>query len=192
MSLENNILKLKSEGKTHKEVMNLLNISKSTVCHYCLKNGLNFSNTKVNDDLIIKIKKLTEKYTIKDISKICGISISTVKRYKDTTSTIKLSHEQLKENNKKIVTRTRQRLKLKAIDYKGGACVCCGYNKSVRSMHFHHIDPTQKDFSIGGNGATRSWEKIKTELDKCVLVCSNCHGEIHDEIDVLGYTTLIS
>ena len=68
-----------------------------------------------------------------------------------------------------------------AIEYKGGKCVVCGYNRSVTAMEFHHLDPTQKDFGISSN-SNRAWEKIRIELDKCVLVCSNCHREIHEGI----------
>ena len=39
--------------------------------------------------------------------------------------------------------------------------------------------PNKKDFGIGQKGFTRSWEKVKEELDKCILVCANCHREIH-------------
>lgn len=76
----------------------------------------------------------------------------------------------------------RRKIKQKAIDYKGGACNKCGYRKSIRSLVFHHINPEEKDFSIS-NPNIRNWEKIKLELDKCELLCSNCHGEIHDEWD---------
>lgn len=86
------------------------------------------------------------------------------------------------------VQKKRQNIKLRAIEYKGGKCICCGYNKSVRSLTFHHVDPNEKEFGIGGRGQTRSWEKIKKELDKCVLVCANCHGEIHEGIlDITSY-----
>ena len=86
-----------------------------------------------------------------------------------------------------IQTIVRQRsLKQKAIDYKGGKCQCCGYDKYQGALEFHHIDPTEKDFSIG-NAKLTSFNKIKTELDKCILVCSNCHREIHGGIiDVQG------
>mgnify|MGYP003431129005 FL=1 len=47
-------------------------------------------------------------------------------------------------------------------------------------MEFHHLDPEQKDFGIAAKGYTRSWEKVKEELDKCIMVCANCHREIHD------------
>lgn len=72
----------------------------------------------------------------------------------------------------------RQRTKLKAIAYKGGACQVCGYSRSVRSLEFHHLDPAKKDFGIGG--CSLAWGRIEKELDKCVLLCSNCHGEVHD------------
>jgi transcription elongation factor Elf1 len=81
------------------------------------------------------------------------------------------------------VIKRRLVLKQKAVEYKGGACERCGYNKSNRALDFHHVDPSQKDFGIGYRGYTRSWEKVKKELDKCILVCSNCHAEIHEEID---------
>ena len=72
-------------------------------------------------------------------------------------------------------------IKVKAVEYKGGCCEKCGYNKYVGALEFHHLDPTQKDFAIGSKGYTRSWEKVKKELDKCILVCANCHREIHSE-----------
>lgn len=72
----------------------------------------------------------------------------------------------------------RQRLKVRAVEYKGGCCSFCGYRRSYRALQFHHLDPTKKDFGIGGKSLT--WEKVRVELDKCVLVCANCHSEIHD------------
>ena len=73
-----------------------------------------------------------------------------------------------------------KKLKLKAIDYKGGKCVDCGYNKYYGALEFHHLDPNQKDFGINEQSRQKStWEHIKPELDKCVLLCSNCHKERH-------------
>lgn len=68
--------------------------------------------------------------------------------------------------------------KLKAVTYKGGKCIHCGYSKCVGSLHFHHLDPKQKDFNIS-SGKYIAWHKMQTELDKCVLLCANCHGEFH-------------
>lgn len=64
------------------------------------------------------------------------------------------------------------------VAYKGGKCELCGYNKCQASMDFHHKDPTQKDPNWK---YMRRWSKkrVLQEIDKCMLVCRNCHGEIH-------------
>lgn len=77
------------------------------------------------------------------------------------------------------VQRRRDKIKELAIQYKGGKCCICGYNKYKGALDFHHLDPNEKDFGIGSKGYTRGWESIKKELDKCILVCSNCHRELH-------------
>lgn len=69
-----------------------------------------------------------------------------------------------------------------AIKYKGGKCTICGYNRCNNALDFHHIDPEEKSFGIGRCGCSKSWQSIKVELDKCILVCSNCHREIHSGI----------
>lgn len=75
------------------------------------------------------------------------------------------------------VIRWRNRVKTKLVEYKGGKCQCCGYNRCIRALEFHHLDPSQKDFTISGK--SKSFEMLKKEADKCILVCSNCHKEIH-------------
>lgn len=77
------------------------------------------------------------------------------------------------------VTKRREKIKDMAIKYKGGKCQCCGYDKYKGALEFHHLNPEEKDFAISEKGYTRSFEKVKKELDKCILVCSNCHKEIH-------------
>jgi hypothetical protein len=76
------------------------------------------------------------------------------------------------------VLKCHRRNKLRAIAYKGGSCQSCGYSKSVAAMVFHHRDPSQKDFQISGR--TISWQRMQTELDKCDLLCANCHFELHE------------
>lgn len=71
--------------------------------------------------------------------------------------------------------------KIKMIKYKGGKCCRCGYNKCARALDFHHRNASEKTFNISGNH-TLSWAKLKAELDKCDLVCSNCHREIEEDL----------
>jgi hypothetical protein len=77
-------------------------------------------------------------------------------------------------------TLERQRsFKRKCIEYKGGECIECGYNRYDGALEFHHLDPSQKDFSIAKARLTSFSDKIKKELDKCALLCANCHREQH-------------
>jgi len=72
----------------------------------------------------------------------------------------------------------RQRKKEELVRLFGGECVICGYNRSNWALEFHHRDPSQKDFSISGKNIV-SMNAYIEEAKKCVLVCSNCHKEIH-------------
>lgn len=71
--------------------------------------------------------------------------------------------------------------KQKAVTYKGGKCICCGYSDCLAAMDFHHPDPAQKEGYGKGSALRAHWsfENNKPELDKCVLVCVRCHREIH-------------
>lgn len=84
------------------------------------------------------------------------------------------------------VKKRRKKIREIAKEYKGGKCVLCGYNRYLGALDFHHLDPSQKGFEISTRGLTRSWEKIREELDKCVLVCANCHRELHAGISQLS------
>jgi 5-methylcytosine-specific restriction endonuclease McrA len=75
------------------------------------------------------------------------------------------------------VKKRRKRLKEMAVQYKGGKCGICGYNKCIEALEFHHLKG--KDFGLSSRGITRSWRKVKNEIDKCILLCANCHREIH-------------
>jgi len=72
--------------------------------------------------------------------------------------------------------------KSKCVEYKGGCCEKCGYKKSNSALEFHHVDPSQKDFGIGGQRRTKFDDITKLELDKCLLLCANCHREEHERM----------
>jgi hypothetical protein len=84
-------------------------------------------------------------------------------------------------NRSSAVINWRVRTKLKLIEYKGGCCEVCGYNKPIPGVYeFHHKDPSKKDFSI----SAKSWnyDRLKAEVDKCSLLCNRCHRELHWEL----------
>jgi hypothetical protein len=76
------------------------------------------------------------------------------------------------------VAEARRKLKARAIAYKGGKCERCGYDRCPDALDFHHRDPTEKDFQVS-TGAYRRWTLMVRELDKCVMLCANCHREEH-------------
>lgn len=82
-------------------------------------------------------------------------------------------------------TKRQKKIKIKMIEYKGGECERCSLkleDTHYAVFDFHHIDPNEKDDNFK-KIKFQKWEKIKKEIDKCMLVCSNCHREIHAEIE---------
>ena len=88
------------------------------------------------------------------------------------------------------VSKRRKKIREMAIDYKGGKCSICGYSRCKQSLEFHHLDNYGKDFGISEKGYSRAWLKVKQEIDKCIIVCANCHREIHAGITQLPKETL--
>ena len=80
----------------------------------------------------------------------------------------------------------RNRTKARMIEAMGSACCVCGYSRCHGTMHFHHLDPKLKDFSLSSARANpASWSGIVAELRKCVMSCNRCHSEIHAGIAVV-------
>lgn len=76
-----------------------------------------------------------------------------------------------------VSSQRRLALKERAVAFLGGACQICGYSRCPTALDFHHIEPGLKDFTIGGRV---KWNAaLEAELMKTVLLCSNCHREVH-------------
>lgn len=80
--------------------------------------------------------------------------------------------------NVQAVTKFRQKRKHNLIQLMGGKCCLCGYNKTEQALEFHHINPENKKFQISSGNCHNIQEDI-SEVEKCILVCANCHREIH-------------
>ena len=84
------------------------------------------------------------------------------------------------------VKKWRQSTKNRIVEAFGGRCCVCEYSRCNDVLVLHHLDYTQKEYSLGGLRASiRSWNTIVKELRKCVMVCANCHGEIHQGLVAL-------
>lgn len=82
-------------------------------------------------------------------------------------------------SNSKNVSDFRRRRKANLIKAMGGKCCLCGYDKVQDALDFHHIDPSTKEYGIAEKGTCHNLDKDIAEIRKCVLVCANCHREIH-------------
>jgi 5-methylcytosine-specific restriction endonuclease McrA len=75
------------------------------------------------------------------------------------------------------LARLRLRAKKTFLEYKGGAkCVQCGYDKYIGALDFHHVNPAKKKFAFKTVMVLTA--AVKAELDKCVVLCANCHREV--------------
>lgn len=83
------------------------------------------------------------------------------------------------------VNERKFKLRIKIIKHLGGKCSSCGYDKCYGALDAHHLDASSKHFNISG-AHSRSWKRIEEELNKCVLICANCHRTKHHRCKVYG------
>jgi hypothetical protein len=77
------------------------------------------------------------------------------------------------------VMKSQRRKKIFAVEQFGRKCQRCGYDKCINALQFHHVDPSKKNYEPAYLIMRRSWDVAFKELQKCILVCANCHAEIH-------------
>jgi 5-methylcytosine-specific restriction endonuclease McrA len=80
------------------------------------------------------------------------------------------------------VQKRRKKIREQALEFLGGRCARCGYRRCIDALEIHHLESSDKDFGISAKGYTRSWTKVRAELEKCQLLCANCHREVHAEL----------
>jgi hypothetical protein len=84
------------------------------------------------------------------------------------------------------VVRRRRRVKGILVEEAGGSCRLCGYDRCSAALVFHHLDPTIKEFGVAFAGMARSIDRLRAEVSKCILLCSNCHAEVESGISSLS------
>ena len=131
------------------------------------------ASTMISEDRKIEAQRLYDEIgNIKIVAKTLHISYEALKKFIVFKDRPKRQIKPVRDTSEYRVN-VKQRL----IDYKGGKYQICGYNRCINALEFHHINPKEKDFTI--SGGTKSFNTLKLEVDKCILVCSNCHREIH-------------
>ncbi len=173
------IKELKKQEKTYSEILSEVDITEDRLKRICRILNLNqpvknFKPIILEKDLVIEVY-LKLKSLLKTANYF-NVSITVIRKY-ITDDVIDIKKRNKKSNSNSVMD-FRKNVKIKLVEYKGGCCEVCGYNKSIQALQFHHKNPNEKDFQISGK--SYSFEKMKVEVDKCMLVCSNCHIEIHE------------
>ena len=176
LTMEKDVLKkLIDDGLSLNKISKNLNKSLTTIRYWAKKYNLISSHKTFKE----KVKKepldyrycpsCKEKCKIEDFYRRRNIPNSSTYCKKCTTN--------------QTLKRT-QKLKKLMVEYKGNSCSICGYNKYLGALEFHHLDPKNKDFTPSKLKRYTFDDKVKIELDKCILVCANCHREIHGKVVV--------
>jgi hypothetical protein len=87
-------------------------------------------------------------------------------------------HSYCKKCNSTVKVEHNRKIKLLAIGYLGGKCKKCSHKGEPCDFDFHHLNPDEKEFNIGKNKNV-TFDNIKKELDKCILLCAICHRRLH-------------
>lgn len=171
--IKQSVIQLKQSGKTYDQIAKELKIGKGSVSTICKEAGLNQNIIKLTPEKIEECQKLYDTIgNIKEVAKITKVSYSRLRNViKSKTITPKSNYQNLKVH--------RHKTKEELVKYKGGKCEICGYDKCIGALDFHHLDPSKKDFAISNSNIYKNLDKLKEEVDKCILVCANCHREIH-------------
>lgn len=149
------IIELRKQKVSIKKIQKILGCSKATISKYC---GMLANNDQITNELKLARIKSDHDNEIAEFSRRLGFS--------ENIGVIRQRH-----------TRIARRMWLAV--YGGKRCQNCGYDKCLSALSYHHKDPTQKKFEIS-DYKRRRLELIIEEAQKCVLLCHNCHSEVHE------------
>jgi len=165
------------QGLSTHQIAKLTSKSQTTIRYWLNKYNLKSKNLSFSQGFASK-DKIIENGVEYKVCACCQIKKELLKDF--YTKNGKYSHAWCKTCSNKNTVAIQQNKKIQAVNYKGGKCVKCNYSKYVGALEFHHPDPSKKDFTIAQR-KNCSLEAIKSELDKCILLCKNCHAELHFE-----------
>jgi transposase len=159
-------------GKSIAEIAEALDRSKATVRHWLLRYGLKTHNgrgRRPSDQA-----RAAKQAGLATVTMHCA-------RHGDTDFWLAgTGYYRCKQCRSAAVARRRRRVKAILVEEAGGACCICGYDRNMRALHFHHLDPSQKRHAINAKGVAIALDKLRVEAQKCMLLCSNCHAEVED------------
>lgn len=168
---ENSIRECVELGMSHRQIASKFGKSQTSIRYWLSKYGLKTNPHGINRGIIPEGEKYCSKCkSVKSLDEFHGSSERRITSY-------------CKSCNIKNVLERQTNFKLQCLDYKGGRhCSRCGYDKSYVALEFHHRNATEKEFAISKFKLYKFIDIVKDELDKCDVLCSNCHKEVHHEL----------
>jgi 5-methylcytosine-specific restriction endonuclease McrA len=139
----------------------------NTTCKYCGKKIYRRPDTLKKDNNFCSVACRNRHYSGEKSFAWKGGRVKTDLRRKN-----KIKRDRGKDKLRIVLYKKR------AVELLGGKCCICGYDKCIASLQFHHVNPKNKSTDIKSIICC-SWSRIMFELEKCVLLCSNCHEEYH-------------
>lgn len=165
-----------NQGLTKQQIADLENVVVVTVRKWIQKYKLGNARRSVKNCVVCD-KELCGSQT-KFCSKACCCRVGNLK------------HQTYSEQQKRGVKK-----KLDLISLRGSKCEICGYSKNLAALQFHHLDPNGKDSNMDMRKLSNSkWEWCLSEIEKCQLLCANCHAETHFghlELDLLNKSLVV-
>ncbi|MGC1812831.1 MAG: hypothetical protein WA696_01675, partial [Solirubrobacterales bacterium] len=159
---------LVGQGASLNDLAEVLGLSVSTVRHWLQKHGLKTSGMGWRGERTRRAREAG----LKHITRECA-------HHGMTTFILEgRGYYRCSRCRREAVSRWRRRAKLRLIEAAGGRCILCGYDRHPSALHFHHLDPGQKRYTLSRAGHTRNFAEALQEAEKCVLLCANCHAEV--------------
>ncbi len=156
-----------NDGLSSYKIAEITNHGQTTIRYWLKK-----YNLKTNH------KEFTKNPYTTDTQKQCSVCKEVLSKTKEFFYVDKEGcSSQCKKCHQKKCKKRLRNYKQECVDYKGGKCIVCNYNRSIDALDFHHLDPSKKEFDI--SKSSKSFKNLKEELNKCVILCSNCHRELH-------------
>jgi transposase len=168
---------LVDQGASIAQIADALGRSKTTVRHWLIRYGMKTHGARGRP---VKLAAAEAKRA--------GLATVTMQCPQHGESEFWLTGEgyyRCKRCRSDAVSRRRRRVKETLVREAGGCCRICGYDRNMRALHFHHVDPSSKRHEINAKGVAIALDKLRVEARKCVLLCSNCHAEVEDGMAVL-------
>lgn len=172
--LREKVAEMSRNGMSYNQIKIETGLGKGTISAICQEINGKKEYVELTPE---KINELQELYNqvgnIKAVASMSGVSYSRLREVLKLKKRVKLKSEY------QCIKDARHKTKAELVAYKGGKCQVCGYDKCNEALEFHHIDPSTKSFALSSTNIYKNIDRLREEADKCVLVCSNCHREIH-------------